>query len=193
MTARWRGLVKIGAVIALAWLPGREPAIAATTAPHPWTVPVRLLDVVAPVPAAWVSQPPSSSMRLAQFRVPGKAAAEDAELVVFYFGEGQGGSAEANIARWQSQFSAPDGKPVKPAVQRLQVKGMPASIVELTGTYTRIMGMGAPAAPTTGQTLLAAILETAKGNLYFQLHGPKAAVAASRTAFLSMIRGITKA
>src|SRR5215468_7200472 len=50
------------------------------------------------VPAGWVEQAPTSSMRKAQFllpRAPGDQA--DGELVVFYFGPGQGGSVEANI------------------------------------------------------------------------------------------------
>jgi hypothetical protein len=169
-----------------------QAAAAGPQQPGAGTADVRLLDLTARVPAAWASQPPSSSMRLAQFRVPGKAGSADAELIVFYFGQGQGGSAEANIARWQSQFSAPGGKPVTPSVQRFQVAGMPATTVELSGTYTRSVGMGAPGTPTPDQTLLAAVLETPKGNLFLQLHGPRATVAAHRAAFLTMVRGIKK-
>ena len=131
-------------------------------------------------------------MRLAQFRVPGKVGSDDAELVVFYFGQGQGGSAEANISRWESQFSSATRRPVKASVQHFTVKAMPATTAELTGSYARTLGMAAPAAPVPDQTLLAAILETPKGNLFFQLHGPKALVAANREAFLSMVRGLKK-
>ena len=151
---------------------------------------VALLDWTVPVPPTWVAEPPQTSMRLAQFRVPGSAGAEGAELVVFYFGAGEGGSAGANIARWQSQFSDPAGKPVRPAVEHLQVKGMPVTIAEVSGTYARSLGMGPPASPTPDQTLLAAIVETPRGNLIFELHGPRAIVAASRASFMAMIRGI---
>ena len=151
---------------------------------------VALLDWTAPVPRTWVAEPPQTSMRLAQFRVPGSAGAEGAELVVFYFGAGEGGSAGANIARWQSQFSDPAGKPVRPAVEHLQVKGMPVTIAEVSGTYARSLGMGPPASPTPDQTLLAAIVETPRGNHLFELHGPRATVAANRASFLAMVRGI---
>ena len=63
-------------------------------------------------PSTWISETPSSSMRLAQYRLPGlEGDPEDAELAVFYFG-GQGGSVQANVDRWIGQFSNPDGSPV---------------------------------------------------------------------------------
>ena len=129
-------------------------------------------------------------MRLAQFRVPGGPDQGDAEVIFFYFGQGQGGSVEANTARWQSQFTSPDGKPVKPNVGHLKISGMPVTTVELTGTYARGMGMGPAGAPQPDQTLLVAVLETAQGNLHIQMHGPRATVAANREAFLAMVRGI---
>jgi hypothetical protein len=129
-------------------------------------------------------------MRLAQFQVPGRSGQGDAEVIFFYFGQGQGGSVEANTARWQSQFTSPDGKPVKANVGHLKVGGMPVTTVELTGTYARGMGMGPAGAPQPDQTLLVAVLETAQGNLHIQLHGPRATVAANREAFLAMVRGI---
>ena len=192
MDIRLRDLVGILLVTLMLSGVGSEPLPAASPPPSSKTASVRLLDLTAQVPETWVAQQPSSSMRLAQFRVPGKAGSEDAELVVFYFGQGQGGSAEANIARWQSQFSIPDGKPVNASIQRFKVGGMSATSVELTGSYARTLGMEAAGAPVPDQTLLAAILETPKGNLFFQLHGPKALVAANREAFLSMVRGAKK-
>jgi hypothetical protein len=188
-------LPRILLATAMLLVAGTEPLLAATPPlPSPQaratTVALHLLDLTAQVPAAWESQPPSSSMRLAQYRVPGKAGSGGAELVVFYFGQGQGGSAEANIARWQSQFSSATGKPVTPSVQHFKVSGMPVTTAELTGSYARTMGMAPPGAPIPDQTLLATILETLKGNLFFQLHGPTATVAANREAFLTMIHGI---
>lgn len=190
MHIRLHDLVGILLVTGIISLVGTEPLPAANPPPGSKTASVRLLDLTAQVPATWVAQQPSSSMRLAQFRVPGKTGSEDAELVVFHFGQGQGGSAEANIARWQSEFSSPDGKPVKASIHRLNVSGMPATTVELTGSYARTLGMTAAGAPVPDQTLLAAIVESPKGNLFIQLHGPKATVAANREAFLAMIRGM---
>ena len=174
---------------------GTEPLVAATPPPpnpqtRATTVTLRLLNLTAHVPAAWESQSPSTSMRIAQYRVPGTAGSGDAELVVFYFGQGQGGSVEANITRWQSQFSSPSGNPVTPSVRHFKVAGMPATTAELTGSYARTLAMAPPGAPVPDQTLLAAILETPKGNLFLQLHGLKAIVAANRDAFLNMVRDI---
>ncbi len=153
-------------------------------------VSVTLLGLTILVPPSWVSQPPASAMRLAQFRVPATAGSGDAECVVFYFGPGQGGSVEANIARWESQFSTPDGKPVKAVVRPVTVGGMPVTAVELAGSYARGVGMG-PAGPREpDQMLLVAIVQTPRGNLFFQLHGPQATVAANQEAFWTMIRGI---
>jgi len=182
----------IAAVLATASGPGVTIAPASQTGgipPKLSIVSLSPLRLTAPVPTGWISQPPASSMRLAQFQVPGSGQG-DGEVIFFYFGQGQGGSVEANTARWQSQFTSPDGKPVKPNVGHLKVSGMPVTTVELTGTYARGMGMGPAGAPQPDQTLLVAVLETTQGNLYIQMHGPRATVAANREAFLAMVRGI---
>lgn len=152
---------------------------------------VTLLDWQAPAPKSWVRQPPANTMRLAQFQVPGKAG--DAEAIVFYFGMGGGGSVQANIERWASQFSAPDGKPVKPAVRTFKVSGMQATSVELHGNYARGMGMGPQGAVLPNHTLLAQVVETPKGNLTFHLWGPRDTVASQRAGFEAMVRGLKPA
>lgn len=165
-------------------------ASAAAKAGGSETTKVQLLDLTAAVPSAWVAERPASSMRLAQFRVPAASGSGEAEFVVFYFGQGQGGSVDANIARWQAQFSSPDGKPFAPKIERFTVGNMPVTVAELTGTYARSVGMGGGEPAKPDQTLLAAVLEAPKGNLWIQLHGPRATVGANREAFLAMLRGI---
>ena len=191
---RRRGVILfVAAILAVAL--GRSGVLAAhsrtpASAPGTSVLNLPLLRLTAPVPAGWVSQPPASSMRLAQFQVPGKSRQGDAEVIFFYFGQGQGGSIDANIARWQSQFTSPDGKPIKPIVQHLTASGLPLTTVELTGSYARGMGMGPAGAPTPDQMLLVAILETPQGNLHIQMHGPRATVTANRGDFLATVRGI---
>src|ERR1700704_1901997 len=52
-------------------------------------------------PEGWVVEKPSSEMRLAQYKLPkADGDSEDALLIVYYFGPGQGGTPEANIERW---------------------------------------------------------------------------------------------
>src|SRR3954468_23388940 len=87
------------------------------------------------VPAGWVEQTPSSSMRQAQFSLP-KADGDtaDGELVVFYFGPGQGGSVEANIDRWVGQIAEPDGSSSKDKAKTSKkvVSGFPVTIVDVS-------------------------------------------------------------
>ncbi|MBL0392777.1 hypothetical protein JJ685_16695 [Ramlibacter monticola] len=147
-----------------------------------------LLRYSVPVPAQWQAQQPASTFRLAQFRVPAAPGASDGEVVVFHFGSGQGGSADANIARWSSQFKGTDGAPVSPKRETFTVGGLPATLVELTGTYTRTLGAAA-GAPKPGQTLLATVVEAPEGNVIFQLHGDRATVQANRRDFLEMVKG----
>lgn len=148
---------------------------------------VTFLDITSSVPADWVANEPSSGMRLLQFTVPADDAGDAAQLVVYYFGPGQGGSLEANVARWSSQFSA-DDDPVEPVITPLN-GNFPATLVELTGNYARGVGVGSASDALPNRTLLAGVVETPRGNLYPQLHGPAALVAKHRAAF---VRFITK-
>lgn len=150
------------------------------------------LDYQAPVPMAWEPQIPSSNMRAAQYRVPGVAKGEDGELVVFYFGKGQGGTVQANIERWASQFTTADGKPVTPRQEKLTVSGLPVTTVEFHGSYARGVGMGPQGAVKAGQTLLVAVIEAPEGNITIQLHGAKQTVAAHRKGFDGMVRGFRR-
>ena len=56
--------------------------------------------------------------------------AGDAEIVVFYFGRGQGGGVQENIDRWANQFRGPEGGPVEPIVSETVVDKMDVTRVE---------------------------------------------------------------
>jgi hypothetical protein len=152
--------------------------------------PVTLLDYRAVVPPSLQPRPATSSMRLAEYAVP-RTDGADAEVVVFYFGEGQGGSAEANIVRWSSQFTAPDGGPVTPRVGTLEGTPCPTTVAEFEGAYARAVGTGpGGAAAEPDQGLIAAVVETPRGNLFLQLFGDRAAVAETRADFIDMAASI---
>ena len=152
---------------------------------------IEFLGLASSLPAAWIEEKPSSTMRLAQFRVPGKAGAADANMVLYFFGQGQGGSAEANIARWQSQFSKPEGGVVEPKIETMKVNDMPVTVVELRGDYARSVGMGPTGTATPDQILLASIVESPRGNIYIQLHGPADTVSSQRGPYIDFIRNIS--
>ncbi|HSD60271.1 MAG TPA: hypothetical protein VLC55_05395, partial [Burkholderiales bacterium] len=112
---------------------------------------------------------------------------EPTNVVVFYFGKGGGGTMEANVQRWESQFTTPDGKPVKAVQRKSKAGGMAVSWAELNGTYARGVGMGQESTAKPNQTLLAAVVETPQGNITFHLYGAKASVANARKAFEAMV------
>jgi hypothetical protein len=141
-------------------------------------------------PAAWNAKPPTSSARLAQFTVPGADAASSAEIVVYFFGSGQGGNVEANVARWRSQFSTPDGSPVPEKITRDSTSAFPLTVAEFRGTYRRGVGAGSPDSARTGQALIAVIAETPKGSLFFQMFGPAARVIAERDQFVRFAKSL---
>ena len=136
---------------------------------------VRVLDWMLPVPANWTPQVPSSAMRVAQFTIRSEGGSADA--AVFYFGQGSGGSVEENTQRWASQFLDDAGKPAKPRIEKGTASGMPVTWVSLDGKYARGVGSGPQGEAKARQSLRVAVIETDRGNLFFQLWGDEAAIA----------------
>ena len=144
-------------------------------------------------PGDWIESPPSSSMRVAQYQLPGEDPGAEAELVIYYFGTGQGGSREANLERWATQFSQPDGSDTLDGAAFLErkVRGMPVHEVSMTGTYV------AETSPGSGErvdhpdwSMLAAILESDHGPYYVKLTGPAATVLARTGEFRAFVSGV---
>ena len=74
-------------------------------------------------PEGWIEEAAAAPMRVAQFTLPkAERDAEDAVLVVFYFG-GEGGDLEANLERWVSHMEQPDGRPSEGGRDQHHVRG----------------------------------------------------------------------
>ncbi len=143
------------------------------------------------VPAGWLEETPSSSMRQAQYRVPGSGG--DGTCLVFYFGPGQGGDAAGNAERWASQFSQPDGRASTDVmtITELDSSTLPALLVELTGTYAGGMtGTDQPATPQPNSMLLGAIVQGANAPWFFKFTGPESTIREQRQAFVDLITSI---
>ena len=131
-------------------------------------------------PDGWTVEKPTSDMRVAQYKLPkADGDSEDALLVVYYFGQGQGGSAQANIDRWINQVHQPDGQPSKERAktQTLTVNGLQVNTVDVTGNYAG--GMSPDSAPANDKSiyrLRAAVIETPKGSYFVKLTGPEKTV-----------------
>lgn len=143
-------------------------------------------------PPGWKEEPPANPMRHKQYRLPG--AGGDAELVVSYFGSGQGGDATSNAQRWGAQFSQPEGGSPQEALSTtsLDVGGVKVLLVETSGTYTPMMASPEDVQERPGYALVGAIVEGPDANWFFKLTGPEGTVREQRPAFLQMIQSIKR-
>jgi len=142
----------------------------------------------------WIEEQPSSDMRAVQYRLTGAGIdSGDASLVVYHFG-GAGGSAEANLERWVSQFEQPDGSPSADRMERQEgvLNGRAILEVELSGIFVAETFPGSGERVHRPNTrMLAAILQSDHGPYYIKMVGPASAVIRwepSYRAFLEAIR-----
>ena len=128
------------------------------------------------VPEGWVTEKPTSSMRAAQYKLPkSEGDPEDASLVLYFFGAGQGGSVSDNIDRWMGQMQQPDGSASKDkaTTETITVNGLKVTMVDVNGTYTAQMSPGSDTHfNNSNYRLRAAVIETPKGNYFAKLIGP---------------------
>ena len=135
------------------------------------------------LPEGWVSVPTSSPVRLAQARIPGPGG--EANLVVYWFGEGGGGSTEESLQRWLGEIDPAAG--AVPVRERFEANGLTVSWVDATGTLLpNRMGTG-PATPQPGSRLLGAVIEGSGGPWFVKATGPEATLAAARADFLALL------
>lgn len=145
------------------------------------------------VPEGWVVQVPSSSMRKAQFLLPKEGAdTEDAQLVLFYFG-GEGGTVEANLARWAGEFTQADGRDSREAMVTTTrtVNDMKVTEVSVSGKFAPAMMPGqSTAIVRESWSMLGAIVETPSGPYYAKLTGPGATVSRWEPSFRQWIASL---
>lgn len=137
------------------------------------------------VPADWKEQP-AKPMRKATYHASGNAGS--AEIAVFYFGAGEGGGIEANIARWIGQFQ---GLPAD-AAKRSENKVGDLTVHEVRvekGTYASGMP-GGPAESQDGWGMRAAVVETPAGNYFFKLLGPGQTVDEQEANFTALLQSL---
>lgn len=152
------------------------------------------LDVTAfmtELPEGWTKATPSSNMRLGQIalaKAPGDAV--DAELAIFHF-PGTGGSAMANLERWEGQMRGPNGEPGASVAKTDTMKlpnGITVITVDIVGTLLpSTMGTG----PTTEQPnyrMIASVLETPAGNYFTKVTGPQKTVAAHESKLRAFLK-----
>ena len=164
----------------------------ASTTPAPPLGPASERQALGPLsavaPKGWVAQQPSSSMRVAQYGLPGPAG--EATLGIFFFGPGQGGGVEANIERWQGQFTQENGQPAQGRRWMRQVGDIEITGLDISGTFSAGMGMG-DTTPQAGYRMLGAIAVHRSGTVFFKMTGPAQTVeqwAASFDEFIGSLQ-----
>lgn len=147
-------------------------------------------DLKFQAPDGWVSEQPSSSMRVAQYKLPGDAG--DANLVVYYFGPGQGGSVDANLERWIGQMQQPDGSSsrAKAKTETTTVNGMNLTLLDVTGNFNAgdMTGGGGSGQATPDARMRAAVIETPRGAYYIKLVGPAKTVERWDAGYMAFIK-----
>jgi hypothetical protein len=145
------------------------------------------------VPTTWQRVPAPSDMRAAQYRIPRASTdTEDGELVLFFFGKGQGGGVAQNVERWYGQFTQPDGRPTKETavIMKRRVNGLEITEVDLSGTYKPAAMGGGPAAEKPNYRMLAAVVEGEGGPWFFRATGPKATIQNAQADFAEMLMSL---
>ena len=143
-------------------------------------------------PDGWVTEKPTSTMRVAQYKLPKvEGDPEDASLVLYYFGASQGGAVQANIDRWIGQIEQPDGSSSKDKAktESMTVNGLKVTTVDVSGTFTAEMTPGSGDRRNNADyRLRAAVIETPKGNYFAKLTGPSKTVARWDSAFAEYLK-----
>jgi hypothetical protein len=126
-------------------------------------------------------------MRVSQYQLPAaEGDPEAASLVVYYFGQGQGGSVDANLERWIGQIQAPKDKA---RTETTSVKGMKVTLLDVAGTYAGgDMGGGSAGQSKPNFRMRAGVIETPKGAYFIKLVGPEKTVAKWDQAFQEFIQ-----
>ncbi len=137
------------------------------------------------VPPGWRSV--EKPMRAANYMIkPVGGDTDEGECAVYYFGQGQGGSVDANVQRWIGQF---EGGGSAPVTRKSQINGMAVTTVEHSGVYLAGAPMG-PKVKKSGYRLVGVIVEGPQGSVFFKLTGPAKTVAASQPALNEMLKTI---
>ena len=126
-------------------------------------------------------------MRVAEFVVPKASGdSEDGELIVYYFG-GTGGTVEANLQRWSSQFQ-PASEPVRTTAK---VHGLALTSLDVSGTYVAEVRPGATERHNKpGFRMRATVVETPKGPYFIKLTGPAATIDGAGAAFDQFLKSL---
>jgi hypothetical protein len=169
--------IRLSAAAALAVLLGTALALAESAAGVAWTA-----------PAGWVRQAPRPMREATYALAPEFGEKSGGECGVYFFGAGQGGSVEDNIARWKSQFTVTGGGSAPAKVATRTVHGIAMRTIDVSGDYS---GLGGPvsdgASKVGGYRLLGAIVSAPGGNVFIKCTGPLKTMGVNQPKFEQLL------
>jgi hypothetical protein len=172
-----------------AQLPPGHPAIGGTMGGSPHGMPGTVRSDEPPalawtMPGTWRAMPNPNALRIATYRVSAEEG-DPTEVAV----SRAGGSTEANVQRWVSQFD--DASAEKRTTRK--VGDVDVTIVEVSGTYAGNGMLPANrAVKQDGWTLVGAIAAPGGTPYFFKMVGPSGSVRAARRAFDALIASLTR-
>ncbi len=147
---------------------------------------VRLGGLLLTIPQGWERKAPQSSFTQAEFALP-RSSGDDADGRLTL--SQAGGSIEANIERWKSQFS---GAPGAPKQEQLDAGGLKVTLVDLAGEFNDQRGPFAPAVKRSGYRMIAAIIPV-EGELHFiKAVGPQKTIEANKEKIYTFIKSVKR-
>lgn len=160
--------------------------------PHTGAAVTTVAGIEWTVPSGWAAGG-EKPMRVATYLID--PADPKAECVVYYFGAGQGGAVDANIARWINQVKQPDGSSSEGKSKRGTVASDCCEIttVEVDGTYNFSAGpMMQTQEERPDYILVGGIAPGPQGNVFFKMTGPKANAEKAKAQFTALLKSIKK-
>jgi hypothetical protein len=143
-------------------------------------------------PESWKSIPTRSQMRKAQLQVEPVQGDDFPALLIVYVFPGGAGTVQANVERWQKQFSGPDGNPPKVESKTVKGKNVEVTRVETSGRYkpSPLPGV-APEPERDNARLLGAIVVTDRFGYFLKMVGPDKTMNSIRPAFDELLSSIS--
>jgi hypothetical protein len=160
---------------------------AAALAAEPTTLDLAGGKLQLKAPASWVRKKPQTMIVEYELAIPAvEPDTADGRMTVM----AAGGGVEANIDRWYSQFTQPDGGATRDRAKakKIKVAGEDVHLVDVSGTFKDQRGPMTPAVERPKYRMLAAIIATkSSGNYFIKFYGPERTVTENEKPFLSMI------
>src|SRR5262245_35538698 len=146
-------------------------------------------------PAQWKAEKSTSEMRAYQFRLPkADGDSDDAEVVIFFFGPGGGGSVAENLKRWKGMFVPPQGKSIEDVakVEEIKVGNVPVTYLDVTGTYkfkARPFDANSKEELKPNHRMLGVVFASKNGPYFLRCVGPSNTVTHHKKGFDEFLKG----